>query len=77
MRSRRLAAFSRPADILKALVMGPTGRGGWLDKGELEKLMEGATDEGRAYTPHAVPQAASYPPGSRSASGAAVRIPGA
>ena len=30
--------------------MCPTCRGVWLDRGELEKLMESATDEGRAAT---------------------------
>ena len=33
--------------------MCPTCRGVWLDRGELEKLMESATDEGRAAAPAA------------------------
>ena len=37
--------------------MCPTCRGVWLDRGELEKLMAAATDEGRA----AAPVAASAP----------------
>lgn len=41
--------------------MCPTCRGVWLDRGELEKLMEGATAEGRAAAP-APQQAAPYPP---------------
>ena len=31
--------------------MCPTCRGVWLDRGELEKLMESATQEGRASAP--------------------------
>ncbi|HEY1073266.1 zf-TFIIB domain-containing protein [Brevundimonas sp.] len=31
--------------------MCPTCRGVWLDRGELEKLMAGATEEGRAAAP--------------------------
>ena len=31
--------------------MCPTCRGVWLDRGELEKLMEGATADGRASAP--------------------------
>ena len=43
--------------------MCPTCRGVWLDRGELEKLMEGATAEGRAAAPAPAPQqAAPYPP---------------
>ena len=38
--------------------MCPTCRGVWLDRGELEKLMEAATAEGRASAPQAQP----YPP---------------
>ena len=38
--------------------MCPTCRGVWLDRGELEKLMEGATAEGRASAPQAAPQPA-------------------
>lgn len=42
--------------------MCPSCRGVWLDRGELEKLMEAATAEGRAAAPP--PQAAPqpYPP---------------
>ena len=43
--------------------MCPTCRGVWLDRGELEKLMAVATDEGRASVappPQAAPQP--YPP---------------
>jgi Zn-finger nucleic acid-binding protein len=37
--------------------MCPTCRGVWLDRGELEKLMTAATDEGRASVPQqAAPQ---------------------
>ncbi|WP_420477904.1 zf-TFIIB domain-containing protein [Brevundimonas sp. FT23028] len=44
--------------------MCPTCRGVWLDRGELEKLMESATAEGRASAPQAAPapQQAPYPP---------------
>ena len=35
--------------------MCPECRGVWLDRGELEKLMESATDEGRAAAPAAGP----------------------
>lgn len=47
--------------------MCPTCRGVWLDRGELEKLMEAATAEGRAAAPVAAPAPApqpqpSYPP---------------
>ena len=41
--------------------MCPTCRGVWLDRGELEKLMESATAEGRASVPQAQPQAAPQP----------------
>lgn len=44
--------------------MCPTCRGVWLDRGELEKLMQSASDEGRASAappPSAPPQAASAP----------------
>ncbi len=37
--------------------MCPTCRGVWLDRGELEKLMSAATDEGRASAPQPAPQA--------------------
>lgn len=37
--------------------MCPTCRGVWLDRGELEKLMEGATNEGRASMVPPAPQA--------------------
>ncbi|GAA0639592.1 zf-TFIIB domain-containing protein [Brevundimonas lenta] len=47
--------------------MCPSCRGVWLDRGELEKLMESASAEGRASAPQAAPapqpQAhAPYPP---------------
>jgi len=35
--------------------MCPTCRGVWLDRGELEKLMAVATEEGRAAAPQAAP----------------------
>jgi len=35
--------------------MCPTCRGVWLDRGELEKLMASATEEGRASAPAAPP----------------------
>lgn len=35
--------------------MCPTCRGVWLDRGELEKLMESAAAEGRASAPQAAP----------------------
>ncbi len=35
--------------------MCPTCRGVWLDRGELEKLMESASAEGRATAPQAAP----------------------
>lgn len=49
--------------------MCPGCRGVWLDRGELEKLMAAATEEGRASVPQAapltappMPQAQPYPP---------------
>ncbi len=36
--------------------MCPTCRGVWLDRGELEKLMAAATEEGRASASPAAPQ---------------------
>ena len=36
--------------------MCPTCRGVWLDRGELEKLMASAAEEGRAAAPQAAPQ---------------------
>ncbi|QDH72213.1 zf-TFIIB domain-containing protein [Brevundimonas sp. M20] len=45
--------------------MCPTCRGVWLDRGELEKLMESATAEGRASAPQVAPAPApqpQYPP---------------
>ncbi|MFN3558717.1 MAG: zf-TFIIB domain-containing protein [Brevundimonas sp.] len=43
--------------------MCPTCRGVWLDRGELEKLMESATADGRASTPQAAPAPQPhYPP---------------
>jgi Zn-finger nucleic acid-binding protein len=42
--------------------MCPTCRGVWLDRGELEKLMEAATAEGRAAAPPAQPAPQPYPP---------------
>lgn len=46
--------------------MCPTCRGVWLDRGELEKLMASATEDGRASAPAAAPVAAPpvqpYPP---------------
>ena len=38
----------------------PTCRGVWLDRGELEKLMEAATAEGRAAAPQAAPPPQQY-----------------
>lgn len=35
--------------------MCPSCRGVWLDRGELEKLMASATEEGRASAPQAAP----------------------
>lgn len=40
--------------------MCPTCRGVWLDRGELEKLMESAAQDGRAAAPP--PQTQPYPP---------------
>jgi uncharacterized protein len=45
--------------------MCPSCRGVWLDRGELEKLMEAATAEGRAAAPQAAPAPQAqqpYPP---------------
>lgn len=47
--------------------MCPTCRGVWLDRGELEKLMESAAADGRASAPQAAPAPqhqpqAPYPP---------------
>lgn len=43
--------------------MCPTCRGVWLDRGELEKLMAAAADEGRAAAPvQAAPASQSYAP---------------
>ncbi len=45
--------------------MCPSCRGVWLDRGELEKLMEAATAEGRAAAPQAAPPPQApqpYPP---------------
>ena len=47
--------------------MCPTCRGVWLDRGELEKLMDSAMQAGRASAPQAAPpppqpQAQPYPP---------------
>ncbi len=43
--------------------MCPSCRGVWLDRGELEKLMEAATAEGRAAAPSPAPQPQQpYPP---------------
>ena len=44
--------------------MCPTCRGVWLDRGELEKLMEGASAEGRASAP-VLPAYAPPPPQSQ------------
>lgn len=41
--------------------MCPTCRGVWLDRGELEKLMESATAAGRASAPQAAPAPAPQP----------------
>ena len=41
--------------------MCPSCRGVWLDRGELEKLMASATEEGRASAPQAAPTQP-YPP---------------
>ena len=47
--------------------MCPTCRGVWLDRGELEKLMDSAMQDGRASAPQPAPpppqpQAQPYPP---------------
>ena len=42
--------------------MCPSCRGVWLDRGELEKLMEAATADGRASAPQAAPQPQAYAP---------------
>ena len=42
--------------------MCPSCRGVWLDRGELEKLMASATEDGRASAPQAAPAPAPYPP---------------
>ena len=42
--------------------MCPTCRGVWLDRGELEKLMEAATQDARAAAPPPQPAAQPYPP---------------
>jgi uncharacterized protein len=42
--------------------MCPSCRGVWLDRGELEKLMDSATAEGRASAPQAPPPQAYAPP---------------
>ena len=44
--------------------MCPSCRGVWLDRGELEKLMDSATAEGRASAPQAPPPQ-SYAPASQ------------
>lgn len=42
--------------------MCPSCRGVWLDRGELEKLMEAATADGRASAPQAAPPSQAYAP---------------
>ncbi|MDB5420191.1 MAG: hypothetical protein JWR59_138 [Brevundimonas sp.] len=42
--------------------MCPACRGVWLDRGELEKLMESAAADGRASAPQAAPQQTYAPP---------------
>jgi hypothetical protein len=42
--------------------MCPSCRGVWLDRGELEKLMDAATADGRASAPQAAPQPTYAPP---------------
>ena len=41
--------------------MCPSCRGVWLDRGELEKLMAAATEDGRTSAPQAAPQPAPQP----------------
>lgn len=41
--------------------MCPSCRGVWLDRGELEKLMAAATEDGRGATPRAAAQPAPQP----------------
>lgn len=41
--------------------MCPSCRGVWLDRGELEKLMESAMADGRASAPQPAPQAYAQP----------------
>ena len=41
--------------------MCPSCRGVWLDRGELEKLMASATEEGRASAPQAAPPPQAQP----------------
>ncbi|CAN5320968.1 zf-TFIIB domain-containing protein [soil metagenome] len=41
--------------------MCPDCRGVWLDRGELEKLMDAATADGRATAPQAAPQPSPQP----------------
>lgn len=48
--------------------MCPSCRGVWLDRGELEKLMDSATAEGRASAPQAPPQQSYAPPPQQSPS---------
>jgi Zn-finger nucleic acid-binding protein len=42
--------------------MCPSCRGVWLDRGELEKLMEAATADGRASAPQPAPAPQAYAP---------------
>ena len=42
--------------------MCPSCRGVWLDRGELEKLMDSATAEGRASAPQTPPPQSYAPP---------------
>ena len=42
--------------------MCPTCRGVWLDRGELEKLMDAATNDARASAPPPQPAPQPYPP---------------
>ncbi|WP_296169691.1 zf-TFIIB domain-containing protein [uncultured Brevundimonas sp.] len=48
--------------------MCPSCRGVWLDRGELEKLMDSATAEGRASAPQSAPPQAYAPPPQQSPS---------